>query len=172
MSDRASHDLAVVILAAGQGTRMKSSLPKVLHHIAGRSLISHVLETASGLGASHIVTVVRHEREQVAAAIAEHSPHAIIVDQDDIPGTGRAVEVALAALPDSFDGEIVVLSGDVPLIDTATLASLVQDHLAATRDMTILSAIFDDPTGLGRIVRGADRRLTGIVEEKDATPEQ
>ena len=86
--------LAVIVLAAGQGTRMKSATPKVLHRIGGRSLVGHVLATAQALQPAHVVTVVRHERDLVAAEIAEQAPDAIVVDQDDVPGTGRAVEVA------------------------------------------------------------------------------
>ena len=164
--------LAVVILAAGQGTRMKSSLPKVLHRIAGRSLIAHVLDTAAGLSPSSIVAVVRHERDTVAEAILEHAPDTVIVDQDEIPGTGRAVEQALAALPADFEGSVVVLSGDVPLIDVPTLERLVRGHLEGGRAMTMLSAVFQNPTGLGRILRDADGAVTGIVEEKDATDQQ
>lgn len=164
--------LAVVILAAGQGTRMKSVTPKVLHRIGGRSLIAHVLDTAAGLVPELIVAVVRHEREQVVSAILDHAPDTIIVDQDEIPGTGRAVEQALAALPESFDGSVVVLSGDVPLIDAATLNRLVAGHYEQRREMTILSTNLDNPTGLGRILRDETGAMTGIVEEKDATEAQ
>lgn len=164
--------LAVVILAAGQGTRMKSSLPKVLHRIGGRSLIAHVLDTAAGLKPDAVIAVVRHEREQVAAAILDHAPDTIIVDQDDVPGTGRAVELAVASLPGDFDGSIVVLSGDVPLIDVPTLERLVRGHREHGRSMTLLSAVFENPTGLGRILRDADGAMHGIVEEKDATEAQ
>lgn len=164
--------LAVVILAAGQGTRMKSETPKVLHRIAGRSLIAHVLDTAAGLQPETIIAVVRHDRDRVAEAILDHAPTTTIVDQDEIPGTGRAVEQAIAALPDHFDGSIVVLSGDAPLIDVHTLERLVTGHVEESRGMTLLSAIFDNPTGLGRILREPDGRMTGIIEEKDASAEQ
>lgn len=169
MSD---HPLAVVILAAGQGTRMKSSTPKVLHRIGGRSLIAHVLDTAAGLHPETVIAVVRHERELVASAIVDHAPHTVIVDQDDVPGTGRAVEQALAALPAGFDGSVVVLSGDVPLIDVATLEGLVRSHAERQRSMTLLSAVFENPTGLGRILRDAEGAMRGIVEEKDADESQ
>ncbi|CAG7611680.1 bifunctional UDP-N-acetylglucosamine diphosphorylase/glucosamine-1-phosphate N-acetyltransferase GlmU [Leucobacter soli] len=160
--------LAVVILAAGQGTRMKSAVPKVLHRIGGRPLISHVLDTAAGLHPERIVAVVRHERDLVAAAITDHAPGTLIVDQDETPGTGRAVEQAIAALPDDFDGSVVVLSGDVPLIDVSTLERLIRGHVEHARGMTLLSAVFENPTGLGRILRDAGGSLRGIVEEKDA----
>jgi bifunctional UDP-N-acetylglucosamine pyrophosphorylase/glucosamine-1-phosphate N-acetyltransferase len=164
--------LAVVILAAGQGTRMKSSKAKVLHSIAGVPLVVHVLDTAEELGAAHILVVVRHERDAVAAAVAEQSPHAIIIDQDDVPGTGRAVEVALSGLPEDFNGPVVVLSADVPLLDAATLRALVSAHRHENNSLTILSAKLDNPSGFGRIIRSADGHFEGIVEQKDASCDQ
>ncbi|MET0302570.1 MAG: NTP transferase domain-containing protein, partial [Microbacteriaceae bacterium] len=160
--------LAVVVMAAGQGTRMKSSRPKVLHPIAGVPLIGHVLATARELGAAHVVAVVRHERDRVAAAIEELLPGTLVVDQDEVPGTGRAVELGIAALPDDFEGEVVVVSGDVPLLDAATLADLVSAHREQSAAATVLSAILDDATGYGRVVRAADGALDRIVEQKDA----
>ncbi|WP_449278212.1 bifunctional UDP-N-acetylglucosamine diphosphorylase/glucosamine-1-phosphate N-acetyltransferase GlmU [Leucobacter sp. GX24907] len=169
MADRS---LAVIILAAGQGTRMKSALPKVLHRIGGRSLIAHVLDTAAALSPERIIAVVRHERDTVGAAIVDHASDTVLVDQDEVPGTGRAVEQALEALPDSFEGSVVVLSGDVPLIDAQTLDRLVGGHIEGGRSMTMLSAIFDNPTGLGRILRDPSGSVAGIVEEKDADEAQ
>jgi bifunctional UDP-N-acetylglucosamine pyrophosphorylase/glucosamine-1-phosphate N-acetyltransferase len=165
-------DLAVIILAAGQGTRMKSSRPKVLHQLAGIPLVSHVLATAEELGAAHIVAVVRHERDAVAEVIVEQLPAAVIVDQDDAPGTGRAVELGLAALPGDFAGHVVVLSADVPLLDAATIRGLVSSHALGSNQLTLLSAIFADPTGAGRILRAGDGSFEAIVEQKDATEEQ
>ena len=164
--------LAVVILAAGQGTRMKSALPKVLHRIGGRSLVAHVLDAAAGLSPERIIAVVRHDRDRVAAAILDHAPDTVVVDQDEVPGTGRAVELALAALPEDFDGSVVVLTGDAPLIDGHSLDVLLDGHFGEGREMTLLSTKLDDPTGLGRILRDADGAMTGIVEEKDASEEQ
>lgn len=160
---------AVVVLAAGQGTRMKSSLPKVLHRLGGMPLIGHVLDTAMSLEPETIITVVRHDRDRVSQAIIEHYEHAVIVDQDDVAGTGRAVELALGALPSDFTGNVVVLSGDVPLLDAPTVAWLMDAHEQSQRALTLLSATLDDPTGLGRIVRDAAGNFVGIVEEKDAT---
>ena len=162
--------LAVVILAAGQGKRMKSAKPKVLHPLAGIPLIGHVLATADELDAGHVVVVLRHERDAIAAVIAERSPRARIVDQDDLPGTGRAVEVALEALPGDFSGCVVVLSADVPLLDAGTLRTLVNAHHSSNNALTLLSAIFEDPTGAGRIVRTASGDFESIVEQRDATP--
>jgi bifunctional UDP-N-acetylglucosamine pyrophosphorylase/glucosamine-1-phosphate N-acetyltransferase len=164
--------LAVIVLAAGQGTRMRSRTAKVLHPIAGVPLIGHVLATARELAAAHVVAVVRHEREAVAAAIADLMPEAVIVDQDELPGTGRAVELGLGALPDDFDGDVVVVSGDVPLLDAATLSGLLEAHRRAAAAVTLLSAIVDDATGYGRIVRDAAGAMTRIVEQKDAAPDE
>ncbi|MCU1515233.1 MAG: glmU, partial [Microbacteriaceae bacterium] len=165
-------DLAVIILAAGQGTRMKSSRPKVLHSLAGVTLVGHVLATAEELGAEHIVAVVRHERDAVAAVISEQFPAAIIVDQDEVPGTGRAVQLAIAGLPATFAGHVVVLSADVPLLDAATVHGLIESHRLAGNALTMLSAYLDDPTGFGRVLRSSDGAFQAIVEQKDATPEQ
>ncbi|MBX3098475.1 MAG: bifunctional UDP-N-acetylglucosamine diphosphorylase/glucosamine-1-phosphate N-acetyltransferase GlmU [Salinibacterium sp.] len=165
-------NLAVIVLAAGQGTRMKSSRPKVLHDIAGRSLVGHVLATARDLAPSHVIAVVRHERDTVVSTIAELMPDIVFVDQDDIPGTGRAVEVGISALPADFDGDIVVVSGDVPLLDAPTLATLIAEHRSAQASATLLSAILEDATGYGRVVRDADGILDRIVEQKDASPEE
>lgn len=164
--------LAIVILAAGQGTRMKSRLPKVLHPIGGRPLVGHVLTTAGRLGADHIEVVVRHERDTVVATLSEAYPDAIFVDQDEIPGTGRAVQVALDALPDDFDGDVLVLSGDVPLLDADTLQALLDGHRAASAAATVLTARVPDPSGYGRIVRDDSGAVLRIVEQKDASAEE
>ena len=151
---------------------MKSATPKVLHTLAGMPLIGHVLATAEELGADHIVAVVRHERERVAKAIHDQSPAVVIVDQDEVPGTGRAVQVGLSGLPDEFDGLVVVLSADVPMLDAATLREVIASHRAAANALTLLSAYFDDPTGGGRILRSTGGLFEAIVEERDASPEQ
>ncbi len=161
--------LAIIVLAAGQGTRMKSSLPKLLHPLAGMPMISHVLATARALEAAHIVSVVRHERDRVAAVIAEEMPESIIVDQDEVPGTGRAVEQAVDALPDTFDGDVLVINGDVPLLDADTLAALIDAHRTTAVSATVLSAIPADATGYGRIIRSERGAFDRIVEQKDAT---
>ncbi|GMA96119.1 bifunctional protein GlmU [Pseudolysinimonas kribbensis] len=151
---------------------MRSRTAKVLHPIAGIPMIGHVLAAARELGAAHVVTVLRHQRDAVAAAVAEYLPEAIVADQDEVPGTGRAAEIGLAALPAQFDGDIVVVSADVPLLDAGTLGQLLAGHRSASAAATLLSTIVDDPTGYGRIVRDADGRLARIVEQKDATPEE
>jgi bifunctional UDP-N-acetylglucosamine pyrophosphorylase/glucosamine-1-phosphate N-acetyltransferase len=166
-----SSELAIVILAAGQGTRMRSRLPKVLHAVGGRSLVGHVLDTASALHPSHVVVVVRHERDLVADAVLGLAPDVRIVDQDEIPGTGRAVQVALAELGD-FAGDVLVLSADVPLLESTTLSDLLDAHRTGQAAATLLSARVDDPTGYGRIIRGGDGGVQRIVEQKDATADE
>jgi bifunctional UDP-N-acetylglucosamine pyrophosphorylase/glucosamine-1-phosphate N-acetyltransferase len=161
--------LAIVILAAGQGTRMKSVTPKLLHELAGIPMVAHVLATASALDAAHTVAVVRHERDRLVEVIEEHLPYGTVVDQDDIPGTGRAVQQAVAALPADFAGDVLVVNGDVPLLDATTLAELIAEHRASAAAATLLSAELDDPTGYGRIVRTSEGMLDRIVEHKDAT---
>ncbi len=163
--------LAIVVLAAGQGTRMKSRLPKVLHPVAGRPLVGHVLTTAGLLGAAHVEVVVRHERDQVVAALQADYPEAVFIDQDEVPGTGRAVEVAIDAIPD-FVGDVLVLSGDCPLADADTLASFVAEHRASGAPATLMTALVDDPTGYGRVIRDADGGVDRIVEQKDATADE
>ena len=164
-------ELAIVILAAGQGTRMRSKLPKVLHRIGGRPLVGHVLHTAQQLDAVVTRVVVRHERDRVVDAIADF-PGVEPVDQDDIPGTGRAVQVAVENLPDAFRGDVLVLSGDVPLLDAETLASLIETHRTSGAEATLLTASLDDPSGYGRVVRDADGAVARIVEQKDASDDE
>lgn len=164
--------LAIIVLAAGQGTRMKSATPKLLHPLAGSPIVAHVLRTANALGAAHVVAVVRHERDQVAAEVEAVMPGIIVVDQDEIPGTGRAVEQALAALPDGFDGEVLVLNGDVPLLDADTLAAFLEQHRGHAAQASVLSAVYDDPTGYGRVVRDDRGGFDRIVEQKDATDDE
>ncbi len=164
--------LAIVVLAAGQGTRMKSSTPKLLHKLAGLPILSHVLATSHALGAAHVVTVVRYERDLVAAVVAEDLPESLIVDQDEIPGTGRAVELAVAALPADFEGDVLVVSGDVPLLNSATLASFVAAHRERDVSATVLSSFPEDSTGYGRIVRSESGGFDRIVEQKDASAEE
>lgn len=165
-------ELAVIILAAGAGTRMKSKTPKVLHRLGGLELIGHVLRTAARLEPAVTVAVVRHERDRVAAAIQAFDEHVILVDQSDVPGTGSAFAAGLAGLPEGFDGDVLVLSGDVPLLDADTVRHLLDLHHGGTGGLTILSAVYNDPTGFGRIVRDEDGAVAAIVEHRDATEEQ
>lgn len=164
--------LAVVVLAAGEGTRMRSSKPKVMHELAGLPLLGHALATASALGAAHVVPVIRHQRDLLAEYIETFFPNATIADQDEVPGTGRAVECALAALPSDFEGAVVVTSGDVPLLDVATLEALLEAHLDGGYSATVLTQLAEDPSGYGRIIRSNDGSFLGIIEHRDATGEQ
>jgi bifunctional UDP-N-acetylglucosamine pyrophosphorylase / glucosamine-1-phosphate N-acetyltransferase len=163
---------AVIVLAAGEGTRMKSAVPKVLHSIGGRTLLGHAIAAARGTGAEHLSVVVRHERDLVAAHVAEVAPDAVIADQDEVKGTGRATECALDALPGDLDGTVLVTYGDVPLLSAETLHGLLEAHAASGSAATVITATLPDPTGYGRILRDADGSVSGIVEQKDATDEQ
>lgn len=151
---------------------MKSATPKVLHEIGGRSLLGHALAAARGLSPEHLAVVVRHERDRVAAHIAQVAPDAVIADQDEVKGTGRAAECGLAALPPGLRGTVLVTYGDVPLLTTETLAALLSRHADRGCAVTVITATVPDPTGYGRILRAADGSVAGIVEQKDATAQQ
>ena len=166
-------------MAAGKGTRMRSSTPKVLHRIGGRSLLDHAVSAARGLSPEHLVVVVRHERDAVVAHLAQVAPDAVPADQDEVPGTGRAVACGLAALPEDLDGSVVVTSGDVPLLDTATLEALVRQHTQRADAVTLLTTELEDPTGYGRVLRASAQdpqadplSVTAVVEQRDATEAQ
>jgi len=163
---------AVVILAAGEGTRMRSRRPKVLHTIGGRSLVEHAVAAARGTHPDHLVVVVRHQRDLVAEHVSGLDPDALVADQDDVPGTGRAVECGLAALPDDLEGTVLVTYGDVPLLTAQTLTGLLEAHVTAAAAATVITATVPDPTGYGRVVRAPGGAVSAIVEHRDATPEQ
>jgi bifunctional UDP-N-acetylglucosamine pyrophosphorylase/glucosamine-1-phosphate N-acetyltransferase len=159
---------AVVVLAAGEGKRMKSGLAKVLHGICGRSLLGHVLVAAEPLGAKHTAVVVGHGREQVTQHLKDMDATASTVVQDEQRGTGHAVRLALESLPGDATGIVVVLPGDVPLLAPATLGRLVRRHVETNAAATVLTAKVPDATGYGRIVRDSDGHVVAIVEERDA----
>ncbi len=161
----------VIVLAAGEGKRMKSDLPKMLHPLLGRSLVGHVLAAAAPLGAERTLAVVGNRADQVTAHLAEIAPEVSTALQAQQNGTGHAVRIALAALGD-VTGTVVVLNGDVPLLRPETLQALVAAHEKAGAAATVLGAEVPNPTGLGRLVRDSDGGLARIVEERDATPEQ
>ncbi|WP_330164777.1 bifunctional UDP-N-acetylglucosamine diphosphorylase/glucosamine-1-phosphate N-acetyltransferase GlmU [Catellatospora paridis] len=161
----------VIVLAAGEGKRMKSDLPKMLHPLLGRSLVGHVLAAAAPLGAQRTLAVVGNRADQVTAHLAEIAPDVSTALQAQQNGTGHAVRIAVEALGE-LDGTVVVLNGDVPLLRAQTLQDLVEAHESAGAAATVLGASVPDPTGLGRLVRDADGGLARIVEERDATPEQ
>ncbi len=156
----------VVILAAGEGTRMKSSTPKVLHPIAGRTLVGHVLNAVDALDPKNVRVVVGAGREQVEAHIAEIAPKAVTVFQEKRGGTGHATQLALAGLNPS--GTILVLAGDTPMLTGTSLAQLLAEHHAGGFTASVMTAEHPDPTGYGRIIRGDDASLLRIVEERDA----
>ena len=162
---------AVVVLAAGQGTRMRSSTPKVLHSLGGRSLLGHVLAAVEPLHAGATVVVVGAGREAVEEHLAAIAPDALPVLQAEQRGSGHAAAVALDAVPD-VDGPVLLVNGDAPLLRAATIGALVDAHRAAGSVLSVLTAEVEDPAGLGRIVRDDAGRVTAIVEERDATPEQ
>jgi bifunctional UDP-N-acetylglucosamine pyrophosphorylase / glucosamine-1-phosphate N-acetyltransferase len=157
--------LDIVIMAAGKGTRMKSALPKVLHKLAGRSLLQHVLDTAAGLGADTIVTITGHGAELVESAVK--APQLRFVRQMPQLGTGHAVQQAVPALHEQ--GTTLILNGDVPLIQSHTMRALVE--ACGGNKLALLTVGLDDPTGYGRIIREGDS-VRAIVEHKDATPAQ
>ncbi|ALZ99696.1 bifunctional UDP-N-acetylglucosamine diphosphorylase/glucosamine-1-phosphate N-acetyltransferase GlmU [Corynebacterium glutamicum] len=165
---------AVVVLAAGAGTRMKSDLQKTLHSIGGRSLISHSLHAAAGLNPEHIVAVIGHGRDQVGPAVAqvaeELDREVRIAIQEEQNGTGHAVQCAMDQL-DGFEGTIIVTNGDVPLLTDDTLSALLDAHVEVPTAVTVLTMRLDDPTGYGRIVRNEEGEVTAIVEQKDASAE-
>jgi bifunctional UDP-N-acetylglucosamine pyrophosphorylase/glucosamine-1-phosphate N-acetyltransferase len=159
----------IVIMAAGKGTRMKSSLPKVLHRLAGKSLLQHVLDACAGLGAARTIVITGHGADAVESAVA--AAHLQFVRQMPQLGTGHAVQQAAPAL--AGDGTTLILNGDTPLIAPATLqALLAASQAAATPSLALLTVNLPDPTGYGRIVRDTQGRIQGIVEHKDATPAQ
>jgi bifunctional UDP-N-acetylglucosamine pyrophosphorylase/glucosamine-1-phosphate N-acetyltransferase len=167
-----SEEVTAIVLAAGAGTRMKSSRAKVLHEIAGRSMLEHALVAVSGAGVRTTVAVVGHDREQVTEAVRAYDPATVIAVQEEQNGTGHAVRVALESLDAAPAGTVVVTYGDVPLLSSQTLSELLVDHRVAGRSVTILSAEVDDPTGYGRIVRDGDDAVAAIREHKDASAEE
>ena len=159
---------AVVVLAAGEGTRMRSATtPKVLHELAGRSMLGHVVAAARELDPQHLVVVVGHAREQVASHLAELDPDAAAVVQEQQNGTGHAVRVALADLV-HLTGTVVVVPGDAPLLAGETLRHLVAKHVQEKASTTLLTARMADPTGYGRVVRDDTGGVRAVVEHKDA----
>ena len=158
--------LSVVILAAGKGTRMKSSLPKVLHPVAHKPMVQHVIDAASTLGSNNNTVVYGHGGEQLKEALAHNEVNWAL--QAEQKGTGHAVKVANEFMPD--DHTILILYGDVPLIQSSTLERLLA--VKPEQGIALLTVKLDNPTGYGSIVRDENDVVTGIVEQKDANPEQ
>jgi UDP-N-acetylglucosamine pyrophosphorylase len=163
-------ELNIVILAAGKGTRMKSALPKVLHIAGGKPLINHVVETAQQLNPEKIFVVVGHGREQVIKKLKPYKNTQAVVQEPQL-GTGHAVQQVQPFL-DMKKGNLMILSGDVPLLRSSTLKQLIQIHANASAAATIITAQVEDPSGYGRVLRNRRDRLKKIVEHQDCTPSQ
>ena len=163
------NDLAVIILAAGEGKRMKAGGAKVLAELRGRPLLSYVIETSKKLSPAHLTVVVGHEKEKVMKRFQDEDVTFVI--QAEQLGTGHAVSMAKEVL-DSFTGTLIVLYGDVPLVSEKTIRNLFNHHCITSSSVTLLTAVVDNPYGYGRIVRSEEGRLLKIVEEKDAALEE
>lgn len=172
-----TENLAIAVMAAGKGTRMKSeNLPKVLHTLAGRSIVMHVLHTAFRLDPSAVHLIIGHEGQQVRDHVESHSGDSMLgrlgwVEQRDQLGTGHAVQQVMPHL-ENFKGHLAVLNGDVPLLSAETLGALWQRHLDGRHAATLLTTSLPDPTGYGRIIKNAFGRFLAIREHKDCSPEE
>jgi bifunctional UDP-N-acetylglucosamine pyrophosphorylase / glucosamine-1-phosphate N-acetyltransferase len=180
-SDRgqsSGRQLSAVVLAAGEGTRMRSARPKPLHRLCGRPMILHVLDALAQLSVARVVVVVGHRADWVTKTLVEHAPPGMeieFVEQVGQHGTGDAMSVALTGLPDedgSDEGDVVVLPGDTPLLRPGTLARLVHQHRASDAAATLLTAVIEEPVGYGRVVRGRSDSVARVVEHGDATDEE
>ena len=159
---------AAIVLAAGAGTRMKSDKPKVAHEVLGKPLVNWVLDAAEEAGIDRLVTVVGHKREQVIPLVEDRAE---IVVQEEQRGTAHAVLSCSDALVD-FEGSLLVLSGDCPLITSETMKALIDMRESNDAAVVVLTMEMADPTGYGRIIREADGSVARIVEQKDASPEE
>lgn len=159
-------------MAAGKGTRMKSDLPKVAHPVGGRAMVCAVVDACIGAGCERVVVVVGHGREHVEQALASYDTVRYAVQEEQL-GTGHAVLCAREALAGvAGEAPVFVLAGDGPLIRASTLRAMLDRHVSTGASATLATSVVDDPSGYGRIVRGPDGRFAGIVEHKNATPEQ
>jgi bifunctional UDP-N-acetylglucosamine pyrophosphorylase/glucosamine-1-phosphate N-acetyltransferase len=175
--------VSAIVLAAGEGTRMRSARPKPLHPICGRPMVLHVLHALERVQPDRTIVVVGHGAERVTKRVQEDAPdwaHVGFVEQTVQRGTGDAALVGLGAFPGDDlddDGTVLVLPGDTPLLQASTIELLVATHQANGDAATLLTSVLDDPTGYGRVIRGrggrdSEGRVLGIVEQRDATPEQ
>lgn len=163
-------NVAVVILAAGLGTRMKSDKAKVLHEIQGRPMILYVVETARAIAGNDVVVVIGNQAQTVREVVSQTAALRFAYQEKQL-GTGHAVLCALPHIPRNCD-HVVILSGDVPLILPETIKGLVKEHFENQRDLSLLAVESEHPAGYGRILLDADKQVIGIVEEADATVEQ
>jgi bifunctional UDP-N-acetylglucosamine pyrophosphorylase/glucosamine-1-phosphate N-acetyltransferase len=172
--------LSAVVLAAGEGTRMRSGTPKPLHRLCGRPMVLHVLDALAGLPIDRVVVVVGHGVNEVVKAIQAEAPENMtleFVEQLEPRGTGDAVAVSLTGFPDTLrsdrdDGDLLILAGDTPLVRHTTLAHLVREHRAHDAAATMLTAKLEDPFGYSRVLRSKDGRVSRIVDDEDCTPEE
>jgi UDP-N-acetylglucosamine diphosphorylase/glucosamine-1-phosphate N-acetyltransferase len=162
---------AVVILAAGLGTRMKSQKAKVLHEIMGTPMVLYVVETARKAVGEQVILVIGHQAETVKAVVSARDPKAAYAIQEKQLGTGHAVMCAMPLLGEDVEN-VVILCGDVPLLRHTTVESLISEHCRSGRDLTVLAVAVEKPTGYGRIIYDENHNLLKIVEEADATDEQ
>ncbi len=163
-------DVAVVILAAGLGTRMKSTKAKVLHKLLDKPMVMYVVETAMQVAGQNVILVVGNQAEKIKEVVAKQADLMYALQEEQL-GTGHAVLCALPHIP-SHIKEVVILYGDVPLIRAATVIDLVNDHITENRDVSLLAVDIQDPCGYGRIIFDHNHQLCGIVEESEATDEQ
>ncbi len=161
---------AAVVLAAGRSTRMVTDMPKVLHEVCGRPMLAYVVDALRAAGISRIICVVGYRKDDVINTF-RGEPDVTFVEQAEQKGTGHAVMVCREALAD-FDGNLVIIAGDMPLLRSETLELLVKTHKSQNSAVTLATAVLDNPTSYGRIVRDTYGNLEGIVEEADCTPEQ
>ncbi len=161
---------AAIILAAGEGTRMRSSKPKVLHMFAGKTFLNRVMNSVAALAPETLAVVVHYQAERVAEAARSYNEGVTIVEQDDKPGTGRAVQCAMNQLGSAGEltGSVLIAASDMPLLDAGTLGALLDFHERSGNGATVLTTVLDDPTGYGRIIRDRDGHVLRIVEQKDA----
>ena len=170
--------LSAIVLAAGEGTRMRSTRPKPLHLLCGRAMLLYVLDALGDCSTGRAVVVVGHGAERVTKKLQEEAPDLLLdfVEQHVQRGTGDAVSVGLTAFPDDeldlADGDVLVLPGDTPLLRPSTIAALVDEHRRSEAACTLLTARIEDPSGYGRVVRGKDGRVSRIVEQADATADE
>ena len=160
--------MKAVILAAGKGTRMKSELPKVLHTVKGRTMVEYVIDAAKGAGADSVCVIVGYKGEMVRESLKNASVS--YAEQTEQLGTGHAVKCAADFI--GTDGDTLILCGDTPLITSDTLKKLYERHAANGNSVTVLSAIFEDPFGYGRIIKDAEGSFRAIVEQKDCTEDE
>jgi len=163
-------EAAVIILAAGLGTRMKSSKAKVLHEILGKPMVMYVVEVAKKIAGDNVVLVIGNQAEKVRKVVSKQT-NALFALQEEQLGTGHAVMCAIPQIPSQVR-EVVILCGDVPLLTEKTLTGFLEDHVKAGRDISLLAVEIENPKGYGRLLIDENKQLTGIVEEADASAEQ